>query len=382
MADQRLNELFALYIGRKTSEAENEELWRLMADTRNEDQVNNLLENAWQHFEPKVMPFDPEDSARLLRQIAIQTATRPRSITRLWPRIAAAASILLFLSVGAYWLFHKTTPVQLANNDVAPFSKQAILKTGHGKTLILDSNAKGTLAQYENTNIQKNSGEQIAYTNNETAEVAPIFDTLQVPAGGKPYHLKLADGSAITVNVASAIRFPENFRKNNNEVQLINGEAYFSIIHNAGAMLTIKAKDQTIQDYGTEFNVNTYGDEPDNRTTLIEGSIKVNDKLLIPGQQAIINSRNLTISKANVQQVTAWLKGYFRFNGEDIQTVMRELARWYNIEVKYQGQPSKEGYYLKISRSMNISEVLRVLERTNSVHFKIDGRRITVLSKK
>lgn len=296
-------------------------------------------------------------------------------------RWSVAASVLVLISVGGYWLLHKTAPSQLAKNDVAPFSKQAILRTGHGKTLTLDSNAKGTLAQYSNTHIQQTTNQQIVYTNDRESEKV-IFDTLQVPAGGKPYQLKLADGSKITVNVASSLRFPENFRKNNNEVALLSGEAYFSIIHNSHAPLTIKAKGQLIEDVGTEFDVNTYTDEPDSRTTLVEGAINVNAKKLIPGQQAIIGDGGLDIVKANVEQTTSWVHGYFRFNGEDIQTIMRQLSRWYNIEVQYEGAISKEGYYVKISRSRNISEVLKVLERTNSVHFKIEGRRVTVSSKK
>jgi len=318
------------------------------------------------------------DQAAVRESLQAYIKRRP---ARLWPRIAAAASILLAISAGGYFLLHKK-PVQLANNDVAPFSKQAILKTGHGKTLLLDSNAKGLLAQYTNTHIQKTGGETIAYTNSSETEEKVIFDTLQVPAGGKPYHLQLADGSGVIVNVASALRFPENFRKNNNEVELISGEAYFSIIHNALSPLLIKAQGQVIEDVGTEFNVNTYADEPDSRTTLVAGAIKVNAKAILPGQQAIITAGSLIVVRANVQQAVAWKDGYFRFNGEHIQAVMRELARWYNIEVVYKGKPTDVGFYLRITRSRNISEVLKVLERTNSVHFKVEGRRVTVLSKK
>ena len=317
-------------------------------------------------------------------QNVLQQTQRQRAmpVRRLWLRIAVAASILIALSFGGYWLMHRQPVQQLAQNDVAPFSQQAILKTGHGKTLTLDSNAKGTLAQYANTHIQQNNGEQIAYTNSGEADEKVIFDTLQVPAGGKPYHLKLADGSQVIVNVASSLRFPENFRKNDNEVALISGEAYFSILHNAQAPLTIKAKDQLIEDIGTEFNVNTYNDEPDSRTTLVEGAIKINKKILAPGQQAVINDHALTIVQADIGRAVGWIKGDFVFKGETIQQVMRELARWYNIEVEYEGKPTEVGFYLKIARSKNISEVLNALERTNHVHFKIEGRRITVLSKK
>lgn len=297
-------------------------------------------------------------------------------------RYASAAAVMAGLSFGGYLLLHKKPTPQLANNDVSPFSKQAILKTGHGKTMILDSNAKGTIAQYTNTHIQKTGNQSIAYNNSTASDTKVIFDTLQVPAGGKPYHLQLADGSNVIVNVASALRFPENFRKNDNEVELISGEAYFSIVHNSLSPLLIKARNQVIEDVGTEFNVNTYADETDSRTTLVAGAIKVNAKAILPGQQAIITADNLIIAKANIQQVVAWKDGYFRFNGEHIQAVMRELARWYNVEVVYEGKVTDVGFYLRITRSRNISEVLKVLERTNSVHFKIEGRRVTVLSKK
>ncbi len=304
-----------------------------------------------------------------------------RRIT-VWPRIAAAASILIALGIGSFFILHKKQTVQVAQNDVAPFSRQAILKTGHGKILQLDSNRKGLLAQYANTNIHT-TGEAVTYTNSNTAETEAVFDTLQVPAGGKPYRLKLADGSQVMVNVASSLRFPENFRTKSNNIELLSGEAYFTIIHNVTAPLTIKAKDQVIEDIGTEFNVNTYDDEADSRTTLVQGAVKVNSQALIPGQQAIITGGRLTVAQADLEQVTGWVKGDFVFNGEQVPEVMRQLARWYNIEVHYQGNIPKVGFYLKISRSKHISEVLQGLERsTNKVHFKIEGRRVTISAKK
>lgn len=378
----RIADLISKQINGDISSEEQAELYGWLMDNPNGRAVYEKLSDEAQRHEAlrRMGRFDEE-----VAWARFEKATETDNIVPLRPsrftRYASAAAVIAGLTLGGYFLLHKKPTPQLANNDVAPFSKQAILKTGHGKTLQLDSTHKGLLAQYANTNINT-ANNAVSYTNNKTTETVTVFDTLQVPAGGKPYHLQLADGSAITVNVASALRFPENFRKGNNEVELITGEAYFNIIHKMDAMLTIKAKEQTIADYGTEFNVNTYNDEPDSRTTLVEGSVKVNTQLLTPGEQAIITGGGLTVAKANIREVTAWLKGYFRFNGENIQTVMRELARWYNIEVKYEGQPSKEGYYLKISRSMKISEVLRVLERTNSVHFKIEGRRVTVYGKK
>jgi len=325
---------------------------------------------------------ETEAEARLLASIEKQI-DQPIKVRRLWPRIAAAASILIAISAGGYFLLHQHPDAErITKNDIAPFSKLAVLKTGHGKTIVLNNNFKGTLAQYTQTSIQQTGDEQIAYSSNAGTDEQIKYDTLQVPAGGKPYHLKFTDGSIIIVNVASALRFPENFNGNKREAQLISGEAYFSIVHNSRSPFSLKAKGQLIEDIGTEFNVNTYADEPDSRTTLVSGAVRVNKKTLNPGQQAIITPTSIVIAAADLDQTTAWKNGYFRFNGENIQTIMRELSRWYNIDVKYDGKISTEGYYVKVSRSKNISEVLKALERTNSVHFKIEGRRVTVLSKK
>lgn len=329
------------------------------------------------------VPLENRAEKRILKNIHAQILPT-RKVN--WIKYVAAASILIAISTGGYFLLHQDKSGQqmaIVRHDVAPFSKQAILKTGHGRTIILDSTRKGLLAQYSNTHIRQTGSDQLAYTTADgPAENTVVFDTLQVPAGGRPYHLKMADGSAVIVNVASVLRYPENFRSNHNEVELVSGEAYFQIVHNIKAPVIIRAAGQIIEDVGTEFNVNTYAEEPDNRTTLVEGAIRVNAKALIPGQQAIIQGGRLTIAIANIKQTIAWKDGYFRFSGEPIQTVMRELARWYNIEVRYEGKISGVGYYVKISRSKNISDVLKVLERTNSVHFKVEGRRVTVFGKK
>lgn len=372
LPDKRIQELANKWLKGNLSEAEQKEF------------------DQWFHAqsdEPVEVPANLSDSPeeqreRLFAQIQSRIQ-KPANVSRLWPRIAAAASVLLLLSAGGYWLLHRkqATSNQLAKNDVAPFSKQAILKTGHGKTLVLDSNQKGILAQYTGTSIRKTDSDRIAYASDKQATAEAVYDTLEVPAGGKPYHLSFPDGSQVIVNVASALRYPENFN-NRRDAELISGEAYFAIKYNPKALFNLKAKGQLIEDIGTEFNVNTYNDEPDSRTTLVEGAIKVNSKTLIPGQQAIVADNHISIAKANLVQVTAWKDGYFRFNGEHIQAVMRELARWYNIQVVYEGKITEVGFFLRINRSRNISEVLKVLERTNSVHFKIEGRRVTVLSKK
>jgi transmembrane sensor len=384
MNKERLTYLYQQYLGKKLSPEEFIEFKTAVSASENNGLLQDLLDQHWEGLQDEGLMEVTVAIDKRIQMIINERQAAPRR----WMRYAVAATLTGAILTAGYFFLSKPKTIQQFTQmpgDIAPFSRQAVLKTGHGKTIILNDDPQGTLAQYGNTHIRKNSGDQIAYTNDNTAqEITTIFDTLQVPAGGRPYHLKLPDGSSVAVNVASAIRFPENFRKgpDNSKLELIAGEAYFVIAHDQHSPLTIKAKGQMIEDIGTEFNVNTYDDAPDSRTTLITGNVHVNRQKLEPGQQAIIKGAVLTIAIANISQTVAWKDGYFRFNGENIQTIMRELTRWYNIEIIYEGKTKDVGYYLKISRSKNISEVLEVLERTNSVHFKIEGRRITVLSKK
>ena len=351
--------------------------------TEKEMQMVEAWYAAWNKDEHvRLSEGELEEAEKLMRAAVFRNM--PVKRIRLWPRIAAAAVVILGVGSIAYFAIRKPiSSTAIAKADVAPFTQQAILKTGHGKTIVLSGNVQATLASYANTQINKNSNDHIAYTGKANESNQAIFDTLQVPAGGRPYHLKLADGSEVILNVASSVCYPENFRinKSNNKLELLSGEAYFTIVHNQTSKLLLKAKGQVIEDIGTEFNVNTYNDEPVSRTTLINGAVSVNQEKLKPGQQAIINGAHLTVALANLAQTVAWKDGLFRFKGAHIDVIMRELARWYNIDVRYEGKVTDEVFYARVKRSRNISEVLKILESSEKVHFKIEGRRVTVLSK-
>lgn len=313
----------------------------------------------------------------------IQRANKPKTVYRkLYPYIAAASVIIL---IGSGILFFKLKQPAQQVHDVAPYTAKVLLKTGHGKTILLDPAKKGLIASQGAITVNKTAEGQIAYSaSSETAEM--VYDTIQVPAGGRPYTVKLSDGSRITLNAATILRYPEGFSANKRElVELISGEIYGVIVHNAHAPLQIKAPRQLITDIGTEFNINAYPDEADARTILVEGAVTVTagstTKSLKPGQQTILTASNFVVAPADIEQVTAWKNGDFSFNGEHIDVIMRQLARWYNIEVKYEGKMTTEVFYGKITRKKNISEVLHMLEKTQKIHFKVEGRRVTVLPK-
>ena len=295
-----------------------------------------------------------------------------------WTKVAAAASVILALSFGGYFLFHKQQSQQSAyyKNDISPGHNQATLTLANGKKIILVKGLSGTLAQQGSTQIGVNGQSAIAYTATVANVNQPVtYNTLSTSVGEQsPYPLILPDGSKVWLNAQSSITFPTAFNGKARIVR-ITGEALFEVAHNAEHPFKVQTGKQTIEDIGTTFNVNAYADEPTTKTTLIEGKVKVNGIFLEPGQQ----SDGTHIKTVNTRRYTAWRNGDFYFEDDNIQTVMRELSRWYNVKINYEGDITTENFDAQISRSKNISAILHILENTKGVHFKIEGRRITVI---
>ena len=212
-----------------------------------------------------------------------------------------------------------------------------------------------------------------------------LYDTLVVPRGGQ-HQVKFSDGSIAYLNADSKLRIPENFEKSDRTVELISGEGDFHVVHNAKSPFRVKVKDQVTEDIGTEFNINAYPDEITIKTTLLEGSIKVSNKMhssvLKPGEQAAIRSSSNAIKTSDVDtdEAFAWKNGKFIFSSTPLEDIMRQLSRWYDVDVVYQDERIKQKQFSAIStRFANASQVLHDIELTGEVKFKIEGKRITVL---
>jgi ferric-dicitrate binding protein FerR (iron transport regulator) len=203
---------------------------------------------------------------------------------------------------------------------------------------------------------------------------------VNTPIGGQ-YQLILPDSTKVWLNAASSIRFPTVFTGSERRVE-VTGEAYFQVRHMKAQSFVVQAGNQAIEDIGTGFNVNTYPDEGSIRTTLVEGAIKVNGELLKPDQQAVTATDGKTLLRNDiiVSDVIAWKNGQFRFKGADIEDLMRQAARWYNVQVEYKGKVN-ETFSGGISRKVNLSELLQILELTGTVEFEINGNKITVIPK-
>jgi transmembrane sensor len=304
---------------------------------------------------------------------------RPKRV-KLWPRIAAAAAIMLIVGGGLFYYASQFNGLQTALNltkgqDIAPGSNKAVLTLGNGQTIVLTNAKNGELATENSAVIKKTAEGELVYQG--TATAAPTaYNTITTPRGGQ-YTLTLSEGTKVVLNAASSLKYPTAFNGKDRTVELV-GEGYFEVAHNKAKPFRVISKGQTVEVLGTHFNINSYADEPNVKTTLIEGSVNVNGLILKPNQQAVLTDHSrINIVNVNADEAIAWKDGLFRFDHTDIKTLMRQIARWYDVEVVYEGTIKDEQFFGKIERSYTLSEVLKLLEM-NKVHVKLEGKRIIV----
>jgi transmembrane sensor len=306
--------------------------------------------------------------------------------------VAAAAIFIIVLGAGGYFILHKT-PDKIAKTenilpqnkktDIAPGGNKAVLTLANGSTIILDSAQNGTLSSQGNIKIIKLDDGQLAYDKSAVSgNTELLYNTISTPKGGQ-YQLTLSDGSKVWLNAASSLRFPASFSDDERKVEL-TGEGYFEVAHNAAKPFIVTKNNVEIKVLGTHFNVNAYDDENSMKVTLLEGSVKVskgNESTVIsPGQQARISNLEKKIDvKKNVDldEVIAWKNGLFQFDQANIKTIMRQIARWYDVDVVFEGKIPEVLFGGKISRDVNVSQVLKVLQE-GGIHFRVEGKKIIV----
>jgi transmembrane sensor len=321
--------------------------------------------------------------SRLLSEIT------PATKIKRWKAFTAAASVILGLSVGSYFLLNKQGDQQLVEiktHDIAPGSNKAILTLANGKQIILNNAQDGELVQQGNAAITKSHDGHIIYQASDKGASSDIaYNTTTTPRGGE-YHITLADGTGVWLNAASSITYPTVFSGRDRTVE-ITGEAYFEVAHNAAKPFRVKSNGQTVQVLGTHFDVNAYDDESTIKTTLLEGSVKVTTgehvALLQPGQQSQVSIAEKTtgvfkgIQNVDTDEAVAWKNGSFQFDKDDIKTVMRQFSRWYDVDVVYQGDIKERAISGSMHRNLSAAKALELLSLAN-VHFIIDGKKIIV----
>jgi ferric-dicitrate binding protein FerR (iron transport regulator) len=382
MTRKEYNRLYEKYLAGKCSKKEQAEL----------ENYQDSFELKEQQWNVRSMGNSEEIKQSIQEDLnySIQEHSKYRIFRfRAW-QSAAAAAILILLTAGIYYYQNSPEPVLVKTetprfrNDVAPGNNKAILTLDDGSKIDLDDAKTGILANESNIDIKKTGAGQLEYAAGTQSVKTVKYNILSTPMGGE-YQLVLPDGSKVWLNSGSTLRFPTAFIGSERIVEL-KGEAYFDIAKNPKMPFLVRTNNaMDIKVLGTQFNIMAYDDEKNINTTLIEGSVEVlkgsGKTMLKPGQEAILNrgSGNIKVASADLEQAIAWKNGYFIFYNENIESIMRKVSRWYNVDVVYQGNLSNKDFVGTISRNKNISELLKMLELTGAVHFSIDGRRITVM---
>jgi ferric-dicitrate binding protein FerR (iron transport regulator) len=382
MTRKEYNRLYEKYLAGKCSKKEQAEL----------ENYQDSFELKEQQWNVRSMGNSEEIKQSIQEDLnySIQEHSKYRIFRfRAW-QSAAAAAILILLTAGIYYYQNSPEPVLVKTetprfrNDVAPGNNKAILTLDDGSKIDLDDAKTGILANESNIDIKKTGDGQLEYTAGAQNVKTVKYNILSTPMGGE-YQLVLPDGSKVWLNSGSTLRFPTAFIGSERIVEL-KGEAYFDIAKNPKMPFLVRTNNaMDIKVLGTQFNIMAYDDEKNINTTLIEGSVEVlkgsGKTMLKPGQEAILNrgSGNIKVASADLEQAIAWKNGYFIFYNENIESIMRKVSRWYNVDVVYQGNLSNKDFVGTISRNKNVSELLKMLELTGAVHFSIDGRRITVM---
>jgi len=306
-----------------------------------------------------------------------------------------AASVLILVSIGIYQYSEKKElskhqSTNLGYVDIPPGGERAMLTLADGSEISLDEIEEGEIVNQLGISVSKTADGQILYKieAQESGSNSLLFNKISTPTGGQ-YQLVLSDGTKVWLNAESSLSYPTSFDLKERKVELI-GEAYFEVAK-SNTPFFVMTKSQKINVLGTHFNVNSYEDEGLTRTTLLEGSvhvsfiksvssdIKTKGYTLKPGQQAILKNDDFKIVKADLETTMDWRNNDFVFKEESIQSIMRKVARWYDIEVEYIGENENLRFGGLVSRKKNISTILNVLESTGLVKFKVNGRRVIVM---
>ncbi|WAC42616.1 FecR family protein [Pedobacter sp. SL55] len=385
--NNRLAELFQKYVDKSITEEEYAELFVYIRNPETKEQVLAFMDEHNKKVQSDALVHEI-DWDGMYQNITSPKKSVGRKRYAFWKYAAAA---VVFLTVGAT-IYYASQPVvnkkPLAyHNDVLPGGDKATLTLADGSQIALSQNSTGQLATQGDIAIHRDAKGQIVYMvkGNEQDDSEKI-NTLSTPAGGK-FSVVLSDGSKVWLNASSSIRFPAAFSKQARRVE-IKGEAYFEIEKDAARPFYVNNGSSEIKVLGTHFNVMAYPDEYRSELTLLEGSVQFtkngHSELLKPGKQILFteNDNETKQVNANIEEVMAWKNDLFVFNNTNIDEVMKELVRWYDVKVKFEGEKPDISFTGVIPRNANVSKVLKALELTGDVVFGIENNVVTCERKK
>ncbi|WP_426328675.1 FecR family protein [Pedobacter sp. R-06] len=368
----------------------NELLQKKQAGNCTPEEINFL--ESWYAQWNKDLPLGLTEE-ELLEDLFIikkMTSTLPaeRKFSTLSQKLLIAASLLVMISVGLYFYLHsQRTDYNLALHDIQPGSNKATVTLANGQKFDLKNLTSGVVV--DKSGLEYNDGTDISEIGSMKGATQQLV--LSTPKGGQ-YQITLSDGTRVWLNAASSLKFLSSFAGQKERRVELTGEAYFEVIHNAKQPFRVISTGQIAEDLGTSFNINCYTDEPLSKTTLVEGSMQIqslkntqNVKTVVlkPSQQVSIDAEGTITSRlVNTAETLGWKNDNFIFDGENLNSSMLKIARWYNVDVVYEpglkvaSTPVLDGL---VSRKSKLSEVLKWIETVSGVRFKIEGRRVTVM---
>jgi ferric-dicitrate binding protein FerR (iron transport regulator) len=374
----RIRSLFEKYYHQTATAEEKAELAHLVAGAADEE-LRELITSTGEQLTETDNVIPARRAEEILAGIIGAPAKPQRRIGRGWFRYAAAAVLLLAVAGGIYFWQQPPAPPSLSAhaNDVAPGQTGAVLTLGNGRSVELDSAGSGIVARQSGASAVLRQG-GLSY--DTTGAAGYSMNTLMTPRG-RQFTLTLPDGSKVWLNAASSLTYPTRFTGTERKVTL-TGEAYFEVAKNAARPFIVAVNDLEVQVLGTGFNVNGYEDEAETITTLVEGAVLVSrggEKMkLQPGEQSAAGKAAMRLQRdANIDEITAWKDGNFYFDNSTLPVILRQFARWYNVEVVYEGPVQDRQFFGMISRRESLASVLKLLQ-AGDIKFRIEGNKLFV----
>lgn len=380
----KLQYLLSRYTANNCTREELLELLNLIKDAGEDESLNQSLEDVWQSVSTADKTPDINRD-RIFENIVAGNRVRQMPVPRRWMKYAAAVLLLASGAIGLY--LHNLTPKTKKNgvyaNTLTKHDRnKAILVLADGSRVTLNNKGGGVVATQNEVPVNQIANGEIAYQPNDAmSSKEQTYNVLATPLGGQ-FAITLADGTKVWLNAMSSLKYPVTFSGDERRVEL-TGEGFFEVAKNKRMPFIVTVNNSEVKVFGTHFNVMGYTSEHTTGVTLLEGSVSVSSDglshMLLPGQLASIKDHQIVISATDGSQAIAWKNGNFNFGHEKIEVIMRKLARWFDIDVTYQGKITREGFVGTIPQTTELAEILKTLELTGLVHFKINGRSVTVM---
>lgn len=387
---ERLTYLFKQYTDKKATYAERLEFQELVQAGKHDELLKHLLDeylNADHAHHPNLgIASEAKMLARILEKAGTTNTLSTRKI-RLWQKLTVAAAVVFVIVAGGYFYYNASKNVSNENlnafeNDITPGKMGATLTLANGKRISLTAQLTGKLAEEAGVSISKTNDGKLVYKVESNQHSVNQINTVST-SPGETYTISLADGTSVWLNAASSLTFNTQLNANGKREVKLSGEGYFEVAKDKSHPFIVEAANQKVEVLGTHFNINSYTDEPFVKTTLLEGSVKVNvqggsHRILKPGQQALLSDNKLKVKSVDINSVIDWKNSEFTFNNETLESIMRKVARWYDVEIIYEGNNKTKLFWGSVSRYEHLNQVLQTLELTGDVKFRLTGRRLYI----